>query len=118
MLMIRKKQMEVFEHYMCGQFEDRMVAHVHTHFPIKCQDLGDERLRTTIRKGVKRAKAYKTVYESDIAKYIHLVFAFHEDFDEDPELPWAIQILNDDTLVGPSTRMECLYQESKKHLTI
>lgn len=116
MLIIRKEQMDIFEDNMIKHFEDRLVAHVNSHFPDKSRELGDEHLRTMINNGVQRAKIYKVLFERDIAKYVHLVFAFHEDFDKDPELPWAAQILNDDTLVGPSTRMECLFQESKKYL--
>ena len=100
---------------MHKQFEDRLTIHIYNHFPDKCKEMDDARVRTIIQEGILRAYQYEITSERDIAKYIHLIFAFHENFDRDPKLPWAAKILNDDTLVGPSTRMECLFQESKKY---
>jgi hypothetical protein len=116
MLMIRNEQMAVFKSHLENRFKNRLAIHVYTHFPAKCQYFGEERVQAAIHSGVERAKGYGIVSERDIAKYVHLVFAFHEEFDCDPELPWAARILKDETLVGPSTRMECLFQEAKQHV--
>lgn len=86
MLRIRSEQMAVLRDYMRNQFEERLVAHVQKHFPVKCQELGDERLRDGIQKSIQRAKKHRLESERDIAKYIHLIFAADLAFDEDPSL--------------------------------
>ncbi|MBW2247057.1 MAG: hypothetical protein JRF62_07615 [Deltaproteobacteria bacterium] len=116
MLIIREEQMEVFRKYMCRQFENRMVLHLSKYFPEECKALGEQRVRNTIRYGIERAKTYGIVIQNDVGRYTNLMFTFGRDFDKDPTLPWAGEVLNDEDLGWPTRRMDVLYEKAAKHL--
>ncbi len=116
MLVIRKEQMDVLDQYMLNTFENLLVDHLNRYFPEKCGELGEEGLRETIRYGIKRAEDYGIVIEHQVSLYINLMFMFNRDFDQDPALPWASEILLDPSLKGTSAKMETLYREAERHL--
>jgi hypothetical protein len=110
MLVIRRKQMNILSRNMRNAFEERMVLHLKEFFPDQCKMLGEKDTRAAIRYGMARAETYGLGAESDLAKYLNVMFTFGRDFDTDPELPWASAILNASDGSAPSKRLECLYQ--------
>lgn len=116
MLRIRKEQMDVFRQYMLEQFEDKMVVHLNKYFSGRCAELGEDGVRETIRYGISQAEKYGIVIESDVSRYINLMFTFGRDFDKDPTLSWAAKILNDHDLIGRRQKMDALYEAAKRHL--
>lgn len=109
MLVIRRKQMNILSWKMRKAFEDRMVLHLKEFFPDQCQMLGEKDTRAAIRHGMERAETYGLGTESDLAKYLNVMFTFGRDFDTDPELPWASAILNARDGSAPSERLARLY---------
>ncbi len=90
-----------------------MVVHLNKHFPKNCAALGEAGVREAIGAGIASAKKYGIVSERDVCKYINLMFAFGRDFDVDPKLPWAAQILRTRVYESPGDRMRALYETAK-----
>lgn len=116
MLKIRKEQMGAFSFQALESFEDRIVARLNTFSPDHCQALGEEKTRKAIRYGIKRAASYGIEFERDVCLYIDQMFAFGQDFDKDPNLPWAAEILTDETIFGPTSRIDKLHETSLRHV--
>jgi len=110
MLVIRRQQMNILSWKIRMAFEDRMVLHLKEFFPDQCRMLGEKDTRAAIRNGMERAETYGLGTESDLAKYLNVMFTFGRDFDTDPELPWASAILNARDGSAPSERLARLYK--------
>jgi hypothetical protein len=115
MLLIRHEQMQILSEYCVRQFEDRMFAHVGEVLPEESREMGEPEARRIIRVGVSRAGRYGFETESDVARFIELMFIFGEDLDENPELPWAAEILRDDSYESPTHKMDDLIDFAEAH---
>ncbi len=93
MVTIRKDQMEAFRAASYRSFEDRMLDHLRRCFPKHVRALGDDLTRRAIGDGVSRAAPYGIVSEVDVCRFIDVMFAFGDRFDENPGLPWAREVL-------------------------
>jgi hypothetical protein len=114
MLTIRKEQMAVFREPAINDYVKRVVVHLSERFPEKCEALGDPKVSETVKYGIQRSASYGIATEGDVRRYIDLMIMFGPDFDQDPELPWASSILNNRTLINPTTKIERLYKAVKK----
>lgn len=110
---IRSEQIEGFSESASKSFENRMVVHLNKHFPQNCAALREPGVREAIGAGIQSAAKYGIVSERDVCKYINLMFAFGRDFDIDPKLPWASNILRTRVYKSPSDRMQALYETAK-----
>ncbi len=116
MLMIRKEQTEAFREYMLKKFENLQVTHLNKYYPEDFQALGEEDVREAIRYGIKQANTYNILIENDVSRYINLMFSFGRNFDTDLDSGWAAEILNDESSLSGSVKMDRLYDEAEKHL--
>jgi hypothetical protein len=114
MLTIRKEQMVVFREPAINDFVKRVVAHLNECFPEKCEALGEPKVRETVKYGIQRSASYGITTEGDVRRYIDLTVRFGPDFDQDPELPWASSILNNQAIINPTTKVDRLYKALKK----
>jgi len=111
---IRPEQMKKFSEAAIRRFEDMMVVHLSRYFPNRCKAAGEPELRRAIRYGVKRAASYKIKAQPDVCRYIDLMMALGGDFDTDPKLPWASEILNAPT--SQEQRISALLRTATQHL--
>jgi hypothetical protein len=95
MLTIREKQVAVLSAPQFKRFLDDLARHVGTFFPKRVKALGTEKTEEAIRDGIARAAAYGIKAERDACLYIDLMFSLGRDFDKDPSLPFASEILSD-----------------------
>lgn len=100
MLKMRKQVMKAFRQMMLEQFEDEMVLHLRSAFPKKTEAADDEQLRALVRKGIARADGYEVVLVGDVQRYLEYMVDYGEDFDRDPTVSWAGQILRTDGIDG------------------
>jgi len=114
MLTIRKEQIAVFGPLGKKAFEERMLAHIKKVFPEQSESLGEPKLRETIQYGTQRAAAHRIISERDVCKYIDLMVLYGRDFDKDLNLPWAQDILQNQSIRNPSSKIERLYKAAKK----
>lgn len=97
MLIIRKEQLEVLSQYTLGQFENRMVVHLHTNFS---GQIKENELRTMVQIGIGRAEKYSIIMEDDIRQYLEYMVIYFPDFDTNPKTAWAGEVLRDKNLSG------------------
>jgi len=114
MLSIRKEQMAVFREPAIDDFVKRVVVHLNKCFSAKCETVGELKLRQMVKYGIQRAASYLISSERDVCKYIDLMVVFGSDFDQDPKLPWASSILNNQAIINPTTKVQRLYKAVKK----
>jgi len=116
MLRIRKKQTKELTKASQKSFEDRMVIHSKRFFPEQCKGLGPEMTLEAVRYSILQAVKYEIVSERDVCIFTDVMFAYGENFDTDPKLPWASQILNDENLQGePDEKVDKLHEAAMKH---
>jgi hypothetical protein len=113
MLVIRDEQMSAFA---SASLPSRLKAHVEKFLPHHCRALGPEGTEAAIAYGLERARRYALTSDADVYQYIDLMFAFGRDFDDDPALPWAREILNapDDPRAEP--KIDRLYHAAMDYL--
>ena len=116
MLIIRKEQIEFFKQYRLSLFENRMVKHLYTYFPKKCDALGEAMVRNFIRQGIDRTRIYGIRAEKDVSRFINLMLTFGKDFDTDSQLPWAQEILVEKKFDQRISVMDALYQKAANPL--
>jgi len=93
-----------------------MVVHLNKFFPRQCKTLGEAETLEAIREGIGRAAGYDIVAERNVCKFIDLMFAFGREFDRDRNLPWAQEILNDESLPDPTKRIDRTYEQSLRYV--
>lgn len=93
MLVIRHEQLEVFRHAALANFENGMVVHGIDFSPRLCAVLGDEQTRVAIRRAIMWAGTFAFTNRGPIRLFTELTFLFGSGFYNDPQYPWAAQIL-------------------------
>lgn len=109
MLKISKAQMEGFRRASAQSFESRMVEYLKGVFPDVYSSMGDAGARELIQHGMAKAEHYDIASELHICLYVCLMIELGRDFDVDPAIPWAGEMLNDRLVHEPSMRLDMLY---------
>jgi hypothetical protein len=115
MLEIREEQMAVFDQAARKTFEDEMVEHLAEFVPKQCEVIGEQQVRKVIQLGVERARIYSLTNRGPVRFYIELMFVFGSDFDTDPLLSWAAEILGD-VLTNQMAKAGRLYEKTNDYL--
>lgn len=115
MLALRQQQIDALAEARLVDFETRMHAHVCRCFEAATRTMSDGDIRDVIRQGVARAQSYGIGSERGVCKYINLMFVFGRNFDRDPRLPWAFEILDGARVHRDASTIELLYQEAQRH---
>jgi hypothetical protein len=111
MLIIRKEQMQVFEQAAVQSFESRMVEHLKKEFPKHSEAMGDAALLEVVRCGRERAATYGLAGERSVRLYLELMLMLGSGFDQDPQLPWAADILRNQGAGDETARIDALYRK-------
>lgn len=91
------------------RFVQKMKQHFREIYPERCP--ADERaLEELIIKGTEKARSYSICSEADVCRFLTVMFELGQDFDTNPELPWAAQILR-----GPGTQKARGLAEATRH---
>ena len=91
---------EAFLSVVGTDFETRMVEHLHRHFPLHCDRMGDAEIRREILNGIQGAMSYHITGDADVCRYIDLIFAFGREFERGEEFAWTREILEDPALAS------------------
>jgi hypothetical protein len=116
LLTIRDEQMKILSRMPVEKFVSWMRQRLGKVAPDRCAELGEERTVAAIRLGVARASGYGMPEPEEWSKYVALMFTLGLDFDTDPRLPWAQQILTGPTPADGAARMARLYETAKAFL--
>ena len=110
MFTIRKEQMKVLSKVEATTVESRQLSHIREAYPKRIETLGEHEVREIIRNAARRAAKYGFKGKPDVLKYIEVMVLFGRDFDADPQLPWAAQILH--KRKKPAAKLSALYDEA------
>lgn len=116
MLKISKEQMEAFQQAALKDYEDQMVEHLKKFTPKHSEVIGEPGLRRVIQLGMDRAKNYGLTNRGPVRFYIEMMFMLGSDFDTDPQLPWAGEILDDTTISDQTVRADLLYDKAMDYI--
>jgi len=113
MLTIRERQIQVLAQ---GMFELWMAGHLAEFFHAETTGLDPAEIGSRIRAAVQEARRHGFIGDSQVCRYVDLSFVLGPDFDQDPSLPWAAEILGDDRVTDPEMRMDLLYEAAMDHV--
>ena len=111
---VRPERLEALQQASQGDLEANIIGQLRSVLPEQYRRLSDQDMRKAVRYGLERAKSHRITKETDVARYIGLMFAFGADFDRDPALPWAAAILGDPGLPDPIAKLDRLWQAGEK----
>lgn len=97
-LIIRDSQMQAFATMAARDFEQTALAHLHQNLPEACAELGDAAVRDSIQLAVRKCAEYQFQTVSETLRYLNIMYWVGFHFDEDPQCPWAQEILNNEDL--------------------
>jgi len=116
MLTIRKEQMQVFRQAALRHFENDMTVHLQQFAPKYCEAMGEIELRSLINSGIARASEYGLTGRGPVRFFIEQMFLLGIDFDTDPQLPWAFEILKDSNIQDQMVRSNFLYDRTMDYI--
>jgi hypothetical protein len=88
-----------------------MVKHLRDSFPKQTSSLSDEDLHTMVVSGIEKSLAYKIILEDDIQRFLECMNIYGGNFDKDPEMTWARDILKRGDVSG-TQKMDAIYFHS------
>jgi hypothetical protein len=103
--------MEEFRRNALDRYVERTLEQFHQYFPGPSNVIGDGPLRQMIRLGVDRAAQHRIEGECNVVLYTTVMLLCGSFFDEDPQYPWAREILKQEHLVDEGQRAERLYDD-------
>jgi hypothetical protein len=106
-LVIRRAQMEALRRHALEPFQALLTWRLRTSFTAQTQALSDAALEALVWAGIDRANGYGITAEPDVAGFVELMVCHGTDFDRDPAMPWAGEILNSPEL-DDATKMASL----------
>jgi hypothetical protein len=112
-LVIRDDQIRAMNNILLRRW---MLDHLRRHFPDHCSGMGQRALRRAISDGIATAHSHGFVNEADCCRYVDMTFVLGRNFDTDPALPWAADILSDRSITDASMRIEMLHEAACEHL--
>ena len=112
-LCIRDSQVTALESVAADGFVQRVMEAVREYWPDECLDLG-EGLAEMVRHGIARGESHRIVSQRGLFRYVNLMFLLGRDFDADPALPWAREILDRGSF-SEDRKMDALVDRARIH---
>ena len=111
-MIIRRSQIDALEAAMARAFVASLVEHLQTFAPELSRILGQERITKVVESGIERAQTYGLTNRGPVRFFIELIFTLGNEFDSDPQLPWAAHILRAPGIPDQMLRADRLYRET------
>lgn len=117
MILIRQSQMQVFEAESKSRFEQDLVWHFLNTYPRECRQAGGpEAVGNLVSDALERASVYGFKSRAQVSLFVALRFILGRDFDKDPQIPWAGQLLSSRSIPNPSLRINAVYDQMLEYL--
>ncbi len=114
MLVIRESQWNAFRRQADEALAEQLEPHFHRHHGAHCRWLGPQDLRLALVSGVQRARQRGFESPRDACLYINLQFMLGSHFDDDQQLPWAVELTTSNE--PASARIDRLYDVAMSYL--
>jgi hypothetical protein len=116
LLVIRDEQMGILGRVPRIAFEAELANHFTRHYPAECGRAGREQVLKMVRLGIQRAFAHGYGSQREVGVYINLMVILGQAFDRDPQIPWAIEQINDLSIDDPFDRIKRVFQSTLTYL--
>lgn len=93
-----------------------IIEHLHEFFPAECGEVGRAGVRSLVEYAAERAEAHGFTTDAEICQYAQIAFVLGQNFDQDPDLPWAQAIL-EPRPADPDIAIYELHKAAVAHLT-
>lgn len=110
MLIIRKRQMEVFKKAGEKNFVAELAQTVRENHAEAVEDSSDEELKEYVRVGIARARGHGLVSEEAITAFVRLMFDIAPNFDEQTNIARMLK----DERVEPDDRIELVLEAASE----
>ena len=108
MIEMRGEQFDVFERQSQSEFQQRAIAQLREGMPDEVAHCTDEELCKRVNSAMRRAGQYELETELEILYFLNTAVLLGDDqFDENPEFPWALEILEGD--LDPEEKAEAVF---------
>jgi len=111
-LLIRPEQTHVFEDQLAREGDGELASRLGAIYPIQQALLGSDGILAVVALARQRAREHGLRTSVAVGLYTGLVFQLGSDFDRDPQLPWASEILQDEEIPGAAARLELTCREA------
>jgi len=98
MLVIRKEQREVFKDNQKQKFIKKTAVFLKKKYPEKTKTITDSALSQLVNSSIGKAHEYCIKSGNGVIAFIEFMFTLSFDFDINPKMKWAQDILKDTTL--------------------
>jgi hypothetical protein len=97
-LTIRNEQMLVFRRNLEHEFIERLADRLEIVFPDRAAALGRAAVEKQAGSAYSRARSYGLNSKSDVIRFVDVDFVVGADFENAPDMKWALLMLQDDDL--------------------
>lgn len=101
-----------------ANFDEQVLQLLKSLYPEKYDALDEAALDALIQAATEKAAQYGITGKLGSRMMVVLMFIFGGGFDDDPLLPWAAEILRDETLKDSNQKVSLLYEEASKNLKL
>lgn len=99
---IRNEQVQAFARRLEADFAERTADRLRDEFPAEVERSGldHDGLKQLALRGVADARGFDVINEDDVGRYVECMLILGPEFPDDPQFPWAGQILKTADLDG------------------
>jgi len=115
-MVIRQEQMQDLSASVEQNFQLQLVMEMREFAPWHAGVLGDSGLLGCVQFAMQRARQYGFTNRGPIRLYLQMIFLLGSDFDSDPLLPWAGEVLSNPLTANQTDRAAYLYQALGEYL--
>lgn len=92
------------------------MRHFFAFYPHECRQAGESAVRELVQLGIQRAAAHGYRARNAVGLYVNLMFILGSRFDEDPQIPWALEQLDDHLIEDPLARIQRVFHSTEEYL--
>ncbi len=109
--------MKSFDLESRARFEEKLVLYFAKAYPRECRQAGGpEQIRKLVAGAIDRATGFGFQAEAQVSLFVALCFILGSDFDRDPQIAWAGEMLRDAGVRNLALRMNGLYDRMLEYL--
>jgi hypothetical protein len=97
-------------------FEADLANHFFRYYPAECRRAGRDQVLKMVQLGIDRAFVHGYETEREIGLYLNLMVILGCALDRDPQIPWALEQLNDFSIDDPFARIQRAFRSTVRYL--
>lgn len=117
MLVIRQAQIQVLGKRTQADFQERVIDMLAENYPRECRQAGGRlQMNIFVQQGIEKAAARGFLSQREVILFVTLMMILGAGFENDPQLPWVADLLDEAVIADPTVRIENLFAETIAYL--